>query len=418
MSVEAYNRLKNEFTLYKQQSEETKKNLLETIKHLKESNEILKKEKNILSSDPNAKELKKLKEENIQLQKKLMDLEGEQLNLNNDNLLTNSFANNSYLNNNLITTENNTVNTSLIHNIKQTSTFNKNEKKLAKANFNFSLIANKGYNKIKESLKNKNEEITILKNELLKKEKLIENLKYKNKLQPKNLKSNINKPNNSISINKNSNNNNSNHHIQSEKIILTYFDINSIKPNSLYKNKSDNDFLRSTLIKYNNKYLKTEILRSYTKRKSIDMDYNANNNTINVSLMTSFMEDESGHNALEKNIYSEIKNILEEKRNFIIKTMTSENFSFDIINSSAKKDINDNNNNNNNNNKNVYIKKKLYSNSNKGSNVNIRGSITNNNSSNEISNVDIDKMINLIKNRKKEVEIKKKYFEELRDKFI
>ena len=415
MSVEAYNRLKNEFTLYKQQSEETKKNLLETIKHLKESNEILKKEKNILSSDPNAKELKKLKEENIQLQKKLMDLEGEQLNLNNDNLLTNSFANNSYLNNNLITTENNTVNTSLIHNIKQTSTFNKNEKKLAKANFNFSLIANKGYNKIKESLKNKNEEITILKNELLKKEKLIENLKYKNKLQPKNLKSNINKPNNSISINKNSNNNNSNHHIQSEKIILTYFDINSIKPNSLYKNKSDNDFLRSTLIKYNNKYLKTEILRSYTKRKSIDMDYNANNNTINVSLMTSFMEDESGHNALEKNIYSEIKNILEEKRNFIIKTMTSENFSFDIINSSAKKDINDNNNNNN---KNVIIKKKLYSNSNKGSNVNIRGSITNNNSSNEISNVDIDKMINLIKNRKKEVEIKKKYFEELRDKFI
>ena len=417
MSVEAYNRIKNEFTLYKQQSEETKKNLLETIKHLKESNEILKKEKNILSSDPNAKELKKLKEENIQLQKKLMDLEGEQLNLNSDNLLTNSFANNSYLNNNLITTENNTVNTSLIHNIKQTSTFNKNEKKLAKANFNFSLIANKGYNKIKESLKNKNEEITILKNELLKKEKLIENLKYKNKLQPKNLKSNINKPNNSISINKNSNNNNSNHHIQSEKIILTYFDINSIKPNSLYKNKSDNDFLRSTLIKYNNKYLKTEILRSYTKRKSIDMDYNANNNTINVSLMTSFMEDESGHNALEKNIYSEIKNILEEKRNFIIKTMTSENFSFDIINSSAKKDINDNNNNNNNN-KNVIIKKKLYSNSNKGSNVNIRGSITNNNSSNEISNVDIDKMINLIKNRKKEVEIKKKYFEELRDKFI
>ena len=129
------------------------------------------------------------------------------------------------------------------------------------------------------------------------------------------------------------------------------------------------------------------------------------------------MEDESGHNALEKNIYSEIKNILEEKRNFIIKTMTSENFSFDIINSSAKKDINDNNNNNNNN-KNVIIKKKLYSNSNKGSNVNIRGSITNNNSSNEISNVDIDKMINLIKNRKKEVEIKKKYFEELRDKFI
>ena len=71
MSVEAYNRLKNEFTLYKQQSEETKKNLLETIKHLKESNEILKKEKNILSNDQTTKELKKLKEENIQLQKKI-----------------------------------------------------------------------------------------------------------------------------------------------------------------------------------------------------------------------------------------------------------------------------------------------------------------------------------------------------------
>ena len=408
MSVEAYNRLKNEFTLYKQQSEETKKNLLETIKHLKESNEILKKEKNILSNEQTTKELKKLKEENIQLQKKLIDLEGEQLNLNNDNLLTNSFANNSYLNNNLITTENNTVNTSLIQNIKQTSTFNKSQKKISKSTFNFSIIANRGYNKIKESLKNKNEEITILKNELLKKEKLIENLKYKNKFQPKNLKSNINKSNN-ISNNNNKNNNNN---IQTEKIILTYFDINSIKPNSLYKNKSDNDFLRSTLIKYNNKYLKTEILRSYTKRKSIDMDYNANNNTINVSLMTSFMEDETGHNALEKNIYSEIKNILEEKRNFIIKTMTRENFSFDIINvSNVKKDDNNIKNNG-------IIKKKLNSNSNKGSNVNLRSSFTNNNSSTEISNIDIDKMINLIKNRKKEVEIKKKYFEELRDKFI
>ena len=410
MSVEAYNRLKNEFTLYKQQSEETKKNLLETIKHLKESNEILKKEKNILSNEQTTKELKKLKEENIQLQKKLIDLEGEQLNLNNDNLLTNSFANNSYLNNNLITTENNTVNTSLIQNIKQTSTFNKSQKKISKSTFNFSIIANRGYNKIKESLKNKNEEITILKNELLKKEKLIENLKYKNKFQPKNLKSNINKSNNISNNNKNNNNNNNN--IQTEKIILTYFDINSIKPNSLYKNKSDNDFLRSTLIKYNNKYLKTEILRSYTKRKSIDMDYNANNNTINVSLMTSFMEDETGHNALEKNIYSEIKNILEEKRNFIIKTMTRENFSFDIINvSNVKKDDNNIKNNG-------IIKKKLNSNSNKGSNVNLRSSFTNNNSSTEISNIDIDKMINLIKNRKKEVEIKKKYFEELRDKFI
>jgi hypothetical protein len=221
------------------------------------------------------------------------------------------------------------------------------------------------------------------------------------------------------------------------------------------------------------------------------MDYNANNNTINVSLMTSFMEDETGHNALEKNIYSEIKNILEEKRNFVIKTMTRENFSFDIINvSNVKKDENNiknkneeqiiykkianlfftsclNHQNNSvnknnikkkekikigmeNNNSNVIpqklkfksipkqksstniiyknkkkyisikhkniIKKKLNSNSNKGSNVNIRSSFTN--SSNEISNIDIDKMINLIKNRKKEVEIKKKYFEELRDKFI
>ena len=71
MSVEAYNRLKNEFTLYKQQSEETKKNLLETIKHLKESNEILKKEKNILSSDPNAKELKKIKRRKYSTSKKI-----------------------------------------------------------------------------------------------------------------------------------------------------------------------------------------------------------------------------------------------------------------------------------------------------------------------------------------------------------
>ena len=87
--------------------------------------------------------------------------------------------------------------------------------------------------------------------------------------------------------------------------------------------------------------------------------------TINDSL---FEENES-HINLENNIYKEIENILEEKRNFVIKTLTIENFSFDIISEKEHKQIDINKNN-------------------------------------------IEQILELIKQRKKKVETTKKFLEE------
>ena len=91
-------------------------------------------------------------------------------------------------------------------------------------------------------------------------------------------------------------------------------------------------------------------------------------------------EDRESHNSLEKNIFKEIENILEERKNFIIKTLVRENFSFDILSNKEKLKNNDLNEN---------------------SNYEIKGM------------EDIDQLIEIIKNRKIKVQKTKKYFEEI-----
>ena len=88
-------------------------------------------------------------------------------------------------------------------------------------------------------------------------------------------------------------------------------------------------------------------------------------------------EDSDSKGSLENNIFKEIQSILEEKRNFILKTLTIENFSFDILGL-------------NRNNKNI----------NEDSIYDIKGF------------EDIDKLIEIIKSRKIRVQRIKKYFEE------
>ena len=75
---------------------------------------------------------------------------------------------------------------------------------------------------------------------------------------------------------------------------------------------------------------------------------------------------------MENNIYKEIENILVEKRNFVIQTLTKENFSFDII-----KKNNDN--------------------------INQKFGLNENN---------IEQILEIIRQRKKKVEMTKKYLEE------
>ena len=99
--------------------------------------------------------------------------------------------------------------------------------------------------------------------------------------------------------------------------------------------------------------------------KNFRLKNEPNKKTINDSL---FEENES-HINLENNIYKEIENILEEKRNFVIKTLTIENFSFDIMRVKENKQIDINKNN-------------------------------------------IEQILELIKQRKKKVEMTKKFLEE------
>ena len=102
--------------------------------------------------------------------------------------------------------------------------------------------------------------------------------------------------------------------------------------------------------------------RNFQLRKNSDIK------EINDSM---FDENESQLN-LETNIYKEIENILEEKRNFVIKTLTIENFCFDILKNKEN-----------------------------GINKNV-----------ELNNNNIEQILELIKQRKKKVEITKQYLEE------
>ena len=199
--IESYYKLKNEYLILKQQNEETILNLNKNVKHLKELIDSLKKENQKLKNENNLNSqkilIKKLQEEKLQLSKKIMDLESEILLYKNDS------------------------NDTDLNLIQQNSVSSLREKKIiyySINNFSFSFLQNKiNNNRIKESLKKKNEEILILKNELMKKENLIENYRK-----------------NSSQINQN---------------------IYSIKNNILFRYKSDSDFLTFSLEKYRKKFI-------------------------------------------------------------------------------------------------------------------------------------------------------------------
>ena len=108
---------------------------------------------------------------------------------------------------------------------------------------------------------------------------------------------------------------------------------------------------------------------------SKNLSLSINNKDTDKKLVTDSIFDENDSNIiLEKNIYKEIENILNEKKNFIIKTLTKENFSFDIIDE-----------------KNVKI--------NKINDIEINGN-------------NIEQILKLIRQRKKKVELTKKYLEQ------
>lgn len=302
ISIESYNKLKNDYHQFKQQNEEIQKDLNKTIKQTKEAIDLLKKEnaklktQNIGNNTLSKNQIiQKLKEEKLLLSKKITELENEK---------------NLHKCNNIIIEKN--MRRAKSPCIKKTI-----EKSFEINSFNFSLINNKNNCIIKESLKRKNEEILILKNELMKKEQIIQKLK-------------INHYNlNDSEIDENSKQNFIN------------------KNNKLFRTKSDNHFYIS-----NNNYntILTDESKNITKNnfqhnKNISKFYQKKGlDELNITLTNEDEED----NILEKNIQIELKNILEEKRNFILKTLTSENFSFDILSSTNLHNINTSNNNSNN----------------------------------------------------------------------
>ena len=246
-----------------------------SVKHLKEVIETLKRQNLKLKiENRNLLSLKdiisKLQEEKMDLSKKLMEMEGEVV----------------------LYKETNDINDEMLYNPRKSSRFSTISQKDS-----FHKIPSSSSKEIKKismkitkenfciiSKNNLREEIELLKNELIKKEKIIEDLK-------KNKKKNI-----------------------------------------------------------------TDIFpRNYQIKKNSDTK----------EINDSFFDESESQINLENNIYKEIENILEEKRNFVIQTLTRENFSFDII----KEKVKDNKN-------------------------------------------DIEQILELIRQRKKKVEITKKYLEE------
>ena len=125
-----------------------------------------------------------------------------------------------------------------------------------------------------------------------------------------------------------------------KKVIINNFSINSSNSNSNI-NSNDNSakkfmtFKNEKKISYNNNSLLSNKMKNKISNKNIStfsLKDNINNKRLNprVSKEPS-LEDCDSKNSLEKNIFKEIQNILEEKRNFILNTLTRENFSFDIL---------------------------------------------------------------------------------------
>ena len=224
---------------------------------------------------------------------------------------------------------------------------------LKKFNFSFSI------NGIKNETNkyNKNDEISILKRELNEKNEIITLLKSnKKKYKPVII--------NNFSINSSSSTSNINSINSSAQKYVTFKNDkkNSINYNSILSNQMKSK-------------LSNKISSTFSWK-----DENRHKKKFKKSVNDTPSEDRESHNSLEKNIFKEIENILEERKNFIIKTLVRENFSFDILSNKEKLKNNDLNEN---------------------SNYEIKGM------------EDIDQLIEIIKNRKIKVQKTKKYFEEI-----
>ena len=187
------------------------------IKHLKETIDLLRKENNRLrienKSIPSLKDtIKKLQEEKIEMSQKIIDYESESL------LYHSSKENKDDI---------------LLYNPKCPS------KKyfktpLTKTNFSFSFYGRKDSKYLKDGLKNKNEEITILKNELVKKEEIISLLKSKNKKFELKKEKCIN-----ITINNNKINNNNNTKINNNNIYTSKAKINPNNTGNIFNSNNN-----------------------------------------------------------------------------------------------------------------------------------------------------------------------------------
>ena len=310
-----------------------KNNLLydKTIKNLKDTIELLKKENNKLRVDnkeiPRLKELiKKLKKEKLEMSQKIIDYESE------------SFLYNS---------QRGDKEDILLYNPNGSNKKPKTNLKIM--NFSFSI------NGIKtEDIEyNKNEDISVLKRELNKKDEINALVKSnKKKYKPVII--------NNFSINSSSNNSQINSISSSGQ---KYFTFKNDKKNTINYNSILSNQLKSKL---SNKITSTFSWKDENRQKK----------KYKKSINNTPSEDRESHNSLEKNIYKEIENILEEKKNFILKTLVRENFSFDILSSKESQ---------------------------KSGNLiyDIKGM------------EDIDQLIEIIKNRKIKVQKTKKYFEEI-----
>ena len=306
------------------------------IKHLKDTIDLLRRENNRLRAEnkiiPSLKDtIKKLQEEKIEMSQKIIDYESESL-----------LYNASKDNKDDILLYNPKVPSKKIFKIS-----------LEKTNFSFSFPSKIINKNLKDGLKNKNEEIVILKNELVKKEEIISSLKSKLKKTD-----NIKKEERySFSLTGNSSKRNSNFNPNSGNVV-------ALNSGNIISSKNNNTGFNDI-----NKYTSAF---SWTTSPTMK-----DNKKRNVPLHNEIMYEETeSQMSLEKNIYKEIQNILEEKKNFILKTLTYENFSFDILKSQKNKSIIGNNNN----------------------------------SFNGIE--DIDKLLEIVKNRKQKVQKAKKYFED------
>ena len=260
------------------------------VKQLKETIDLLRSENTKLKKNNkeifNLKEtIKKLKAEKLELSQKIIDYESNDLFYNSHKGEKEEM---------------------LLYNPNNSN--KKGKSILKKSNFSFSI---KGiFNKMNNSIQsNKNEEISILKDELIKKEEIISLLKSSKKGYKKVIINNF-------SINSSNSNSNINSNDNSAKKFMTFKNEKKISynNNSLLSNKMKN--------KISNKNISTFSLK----------DNNNNNKRLNPRASKEpSLEDCDSQNSLEKNIFKEIQNILEEKRNFILNTLTRENFSFDIL---------------------------------------------------------------------------------------